>query len=461
MKKKLILYSLTALILSSLILAVDIKVFSSLQVEKINTFSVIVLVILNFGLNLLQNFYITYQEIQIRELIINKAFNSAFSKEFVTKDYLHMVLSESVQYAKVIKNIIELCIGLFLIAALLIYLILTNDVINKFKFYILLIIIFGILVFSFPKYNPLIIASVLRYRLAKRLNNFIINAYNLMMDFRYLNMNYSFKENSKSIFKKNSIIYGLQTVISNIPAKSTELFIFIMLFYAATKNSNDARPDLAVSLITSYGYITLRLRTLIVQSLNIFIRVANKKHSITAFDKYINKKNVLKISKDYLNEKLFVNNNKIINLYGDSGTGKSTYLFHLFNKTFKKRNVSLTLQSPSLDYDNFKANFSEFNKNEQKILMLFDKFGLSKRFRRRVPEKVKYLSGGEIKRIAIIRQLILQSKINLIDEPFSEIDLKNQKILREILNEMASKSIVIITGHKKLIGALNIKITNE
>lgn len=459
MKKVIYFYALITFLLSITILYIDISIFSNLNTPDLDKTNSYFLILIGFILILTQSYFITSQEIQIRGQIINSAFNSAKSRSYVSKDYLHLVLSESIQYAKVIKNLIELIVMLFLTIILITYILIESTEFSTYKNYLYIIIIFTLLIFSFPKINPLLIASKLRYKFSKLLNNQIIDAYNLMMDYKYLGITFSFYKKTKDIFIKNSMIYGFQSICSSLPAKGSELIIFLLIVYAANTNDSNVSENLSVEILTSYGYLVLRLRTMGVQILNLSIRIANKKHTIKAFKKYISFKEKITISKNYLNIKNIKHNHGFFNLYGNSGSGKSTYIIHLFNKLNIKKNVSLTLQHPTINLDNFKENFNNYDRNKEKIQKLINQLGLSKKFNVCIPDSIDYLSGGEIKRVALIRQFILDSNIFIIDEPFSEIDNKNQRIVMQFLKKLSKSKIVIITGHKKIRGVNNIEIT--
>lgn len=67
-----------------------------------------------------------------------------------------------------------------------------------------------------------------------------------------------------------------------------------------------------------------------------------------------------------------------------------------------------------------------------------------------VGEKGVMLSGGERQRIAILRSLLQDSKILLIDEFTSALDKKNDQLIYDLLKEVAKDKIIINITHKKL-----------
>ena len=61
----------------------------------------------------------------------------------------------------------------------------------------------------------------------------------------------------------------------------------------------------------------------------------------------------------------------------------------------------------------------------------------------------KNLSGGQRQRIAIARALYRDSKILILDEPFSALDHDAEKYLMETIDKLKIGRIVIIITHNK------------
>lgn len=62
-------------------------------------------------------------------------------------------------------------------------------------------------------------------------------------------------------------------------------------------------------------------------------------------------------------------------------------------------------------------------------------------------KKVKYLSGGEQKRVAIARVLVKNPKFVIADEPTSSIDYDSKKIILNVLRELSKNRLVILISH--------------
>ena len=71
--------------------------------------------------------------------------------------------------------------------------------------------------------------------------------------------------------------------------------------------------------------------------------------------------------------------------------------------------------------------------------------------------KSEHLSGGELQRVSLIRALIRQKPILLLDEPFSALDTDMVKKASELILEYtkAIQSVTIIVSHRDVSGYLN------
>lgn len=67
--------------------------------------------------------------------------------------------------------------------------------------------------------------------------------------------------------------------------------------------------------------------------------------------------------------------------------------------------------------------------------------------------KVKFLSGGEKQRVAMVRALALNPPIIIADEPTGNLDNENEKIVMDFLQRMKKigKSIIVVTHNLNII----------
>lgn len=176
-------------------------------------------------------------------------------------------------------------------------------------------------------------------------------------------------------------------------------------------------------------------------------------------------KNVSKIYNDskvaLQNINLKLNDTGFILINGKSGSGKTTLLNLIGNiilpskgeVTYNNKNISdikkYTYKYISYifqDYNLFSSlnvleNIQFLNKNANKELI--------KNFQIEdiLNKKVNEISGGEARRVAVIRSIINNSKIVLCDEPTASLDLDNEKKVLELLKEKNKNSLVIVVSH--------------
>lgn len=188
-------------------------------------------------------------------------------------------------------------------------------------------------------------------------------------------------------------------------------------------------------------------------------------------------KNLTKSYKDtpiLLNVNIEVLKGQIVGLLGHNGAGKSTCfhsimgftsiesgtilldgedISHLPTHERAKKGMSYLMQTPSIFptlsvYDNLMMILEYTTKNKeqrkekiQKSLDLMKITSFSKR-------KAGTLSGGEKRRLEIARSLLIEPKILLLDEPFTNIDPKTIEDLKEILIDLKKQNIaVLLTDH--------------
>ena len=118
---------------------------------------------------------------------------------------------------------------------------------------------------------------------------------------------------------------------------------------------------------------------------------------------------------------------------------KCSYIFqhyHLLEEHSALFNVAL----PSL------ISGSTYRKVKKKAFDLLYKFGFDEE---KANKKVKYLSGGEKERVAILRAVINDPSILLADEPTGALDIKNSQETMHILKEISKNRLVIMVTHNE------------
>lgn len=156
-----------------------------------------------------------------------------------------------------------------------------------------------------------------------------------------------------------------------------------------------------------------------------------------------------------------------ISLVGPSGSGKSTFLklcCNLISPTdgeiiYKdnsmvehdplelRKNIAYCFQSPYLFGETVMDNVSfPYEIRDQKLDLdrvdkLFNLFNLDKDY---LNKEVKNLSGGEKQRIALIRSLLFEPEILLLDEITSALDVDNALTVENVIKSLNDKGTTIL-----------------
>lgn len=77
-------------------------------------------------------------------------------------------------------------------------------------------------------------------------------------------------------------------------------------------------------------------------------------------------------------------------------------------------------------------------------------------------QKVSSLSGGEKRRVAILRALMCEYNLLLLDEPFTGLDNVTKQVLMElILKETVQKTVILVTHDKSEADFLNCQLISN
>ena len=174
---------------------------------------------------------------------------------------------------------------------------------------------------------------------------------------------------------------------------------------------------------------------------------------------------------------LSVGKGQISQIRGKNGSGKTTLLKTILNvlecntgeifwegKNIKKNifnfyNISTfimdintsTRKLTVIDNINFWKGLSSSNLSDEEIMLLLETFNLKKY----INTKIMYLSSGEIKKLELLRLILEQKKLWVLDEPYNHLDDLSIEILNQtFVDHTNNEGMVLFASH------FNPKITN-
>ncbi len=183
--------------------------------------------------------------------------------------------------------------------------------------------------------------------------------------------------------------------------------------------------------------------------------------------------------KIFENLNLKINKNSIFGICGESGSGKSTLINILLGllipdkgkvlvnnldirkNLFKwqeclgyvsqniflldaslKENIAFGVNIENIDYDNL--NLAIKNANLNNLVET-----LSNGIDTNIGERGSKISGGQIQRIAIAREIYRNPSVLILDEATTGLDYENEKKIFDSIKQLKNKMTVIIVSHNK------------
>ena len=170
------------------------------------------------------------------------------------------------------------------------------------------------------------------------------------------------------------------------------------------------------------------------------------------------------------NLNLSLSHKKIIQIKGRNGSGKTTFLkvilnilepyngeiiwkgknikkniFDFYNQTtFIMDNNTSTRELSVEDNISFWRGLSSSKLNNEEIFELLNKLNIEKYYK----TKVMYLSSGERKKLELIRLILEQKKLWIIDEPYNHLDDLSIEILNQtFLDHVNNDGMILFASH--------------
>ena len=175
-------------------------------------------------------------------------------------------------------------------------------------------------------------------------------------------------------------------------------------------------------------------------------------------------------TKIFENLNLSLGNKRIIQIKGRNGSGKTTFLKVILNilepyngeiiwkgKNIKKNifdfykettfimdNNTSTRELSVEDNINFWRGLSSSKLDNEEIFELLNKLNIEKYYK----TKVMYLSSGERKKLELIRLILEQKKLWVLDEPFNHLDDLSIEILNQtFLDHVNNDGMILFASH--------------
>tara|TARA_B100000989_G_scaffold296037_1_gene278386 strand:- start:284 stop:1987 length:1704 start_codon:yes stop_codon:yes gene_type:complete len=303
----------------------------------------------------------------------------------------------------------------------------------------------------------------------------------------------------KSAYKSNTL--------QEAPRFLIELFFLIILTIIIIFNVSDSNEvQSIVPLLVVYLAAGLRLLPGFVKLNSYLQQVESFKPSLNLISNELNEQNIYSLKhKNYNSEtniypgditcqninysygkkKIFenlnlkINKNSIFGICGESGSGKSTLINILLGllipdkgkvlvnnldirkNIFKwqeclgyvsqniflldaslKENIAFGVNIENIDYDNL--NLAIKNANLNNLVET-----LSNGIDTNIGERGSKISGGQIQRIAIAREIYRNPSVLILDEATTGLDYENEKKIFDSIKQLKNKMTVIIVSHNK------------
>lgn len=280
-----------------------------------------------------------------------------------------------------------------------------------------------------------------------------------------------------------------------LPKSIFELVIFIIVFLmiislVATNNESLLLTYLSVSAVTIYKIIpSLNKLSNAFQGIQYFatpfkeivdyLKIDQEKilnFSIKKFDTINYDKITFQYGKDKILENIDfqIKQNDFIGIFGPSGSGKST-LIKILSGLMTPNHGEIFIDNDQITptelraycsyvpqdsvifdediYTNISLEFNSSKVNKEKVVNVLKKVDLYEKFKgnlkSRLGESGIKISGGQKQRIAIARALYHNKSLLILDESTSNLDIKTELRIIDILKKISSEICVIIVSHKE------------
>lgn len=291
------------------------------------------------------------------------------------------------------------------------------------------------------------------------------------------------------VLNKNSNLKALNELIFNL--SMIGLFVFLLIYNLVTVTNNALLFSNIVFYLTIMGnikgelrYFTrvidniMRLKTTLKQLSDL----TNRKETMHGLIKNFKTLKMKDIVFNYGNSQdikipnFDLSKKDKISIVGESGQGKTTFLnllsksllahqgVYLINGRKTKKHLEISLIGQEIDLFNLTIRDNIClgqSISDQELTKLFEKIGLKKwlddlenGFDTIIGEKGIKLSSGQKQRLNILRGILLDKDIIILDEPTSHLDEKTELKVVQLINEYCKEKTLIIVTHRPVLKQL-------
>ena len=160
----------------------------------------------------------------------------------------------------------------------------------------------------------------------------------------------------------------------------------------------------------------------------------------------------------------------IVVIRGSNGSGKTSLLHSIAGLISYSGNIDFKINNKTIGYVGHKLALKENDTVIEFIKYWKELYGSKKDLNKIIEQfkvrnllytPISFLSFGQKKRLAFIRLRMIETKLWLLDEPFSGMDNFNKKLLLNIMNDhLLNKGGIIMATHESF-RLLNIKYKKE
>ena len=492
----------------------DINKFNNIFFENIkhvenplvifSTIALIVIVLKNLIfilINFWQVSFINSIEFSVSKKLISNYFkkNYNFFLEVNSSEIIRNFTTETNNIVKGLTNFFAIVVEILLVLILVIYLIIINPKITIILFFSLSLLVLTLNFFSYKKIKKW---SYLRLDLQAQYLKILIQTFNSIREIFVFKKKEQIKEIHNDVKKKGIMVNQKFSYMNTLPKPLAETLIFsIIIFLIIRFNQSDD----FFSYFALYALVLLRLYPSVNKILNNLQGFTYKLSSYDILNKEFSKSNyatnesLMHLEKNFFKSKINIeklsfkygdkkiindmsfelNVGKIYGIFGESGSGKSTFLDLIMGL---KRPSDGKIKFDNKEVDNAKHNWLSifgyvpqnpylydetilknicFGEKESEISLDKVRDAMKKSnlesFIKTLPDNLNTLigekgvriSGGQMQRISLARALYHDPKVLILDEVTNQLDEETENKIIEDLISLKNDKLILFVTHKK------------